>query len=672
MAAVSLRLLLPSDSRQYLQRNRSENLLCRPSAIAMHPNGDLIIVDSGDNRLKLASKRRNALTLVRTKETTPTKPAAECEALLAMGFERSTSERALSQSDNVVSRAVELLLSETLTVAQPLPPPIATPSPVTGGFVITTIAGSGRNEHADGVGPHASFTSIDGIAINPNGTSCTIVDKRRIRRVDFVTGAVTTLVDQPAARREGRNLINQYTFASQRVRSVDGVVISAASYESPFDVAVLADGTIAATEHTNGGVHVISPCTGETTALCGMDGSSEFADGVGAAAQFFCPAGVAVLPDGRLVVADSGNHLLRAIDASNRLVSTFAGKWGAHHSARGNDSTLAAAYFDKPLHVAVDVAGRVAVLQFEGEIRIIDPATDTVRTLDMGRASQRKLRGARGITITAAGGILVSVPSAGVFLVANTGLSAGFYAAWSNSTTIGWWYPTAVCGLYGHTLCSAGGKAAVWAVLFVAVRLQRQQFEAPTGNASCSRATGAAARLALPLELWYLILQRTRVWELGGTGGHGGGGSFGGGAARDAIVGGVIDTSGLVPCTAEQFDAVHEGTSVVLLQKYTASEPYVERGTVGTFQTMRASCSTVQVHFPYRSSSAHLQPHELAFHTLATAASDAAAVPRAAVISTGKVCVGCVLVLPKPRYSKNQWRKTPGTGRCKHCVVDNR
>ena len=112
--------------------------------------------------------------------------------------------------------------------------------------------------------------------------------------------------------------------------------------------------------------------------------SSTWTDGVGSAASFSSPAGVCVNNVGSapttLFVADSGNHVIRAIDLGTRSTSTLVGAGGVPGWADGVGS---AARFNTPRMCAVD-SGNVYVYvtdEANGAIRRIALASRAVVTL---------------------------------------------------------------------------------------------------------------------------------------------------------------------------------------------------------------------------------------------------------------------------------------------------
>ena len=89
--------------------------------------------------------------------------------------------------------------------------------------------------------------------------------------------------------------------------------------------------------------------TGAVTTLAGS-GAEGSADGVGGAAEFYRPAGIAISPDGgALFVADFCNHKIRRVEVATGAVTTVAGS-GAFGSA---DGVGGAAEFAHPATVAV-------------------------------------------------------------------------------------------------------------------------------------------------------------------------------------------------------------------------------------------------------------------------------------------------------------------------------
>jgi len=147
-------------------------------------------------------------------------------------------------------------------------------------------------------------------------------------------------------------------------------------------------------------------------------------DGVGSAARFNFPDGMAVDSAGNLFVADSGNHTIRKMTPAG-VVTTLAGnasitdQYGDPVGGYA-DGTGSAARFYSPLGVAVDSADNVYVAD-EGNsiIRKITPA-GAVTTL-AGTAGE--IGGADGIGSVAqfSGPIGVAVDSAGNIFLADSG-----------------------------------------------------------------------------------------------------------------------------------------------------------------------------------------------------------------------------------------------------------
>ena len=60
---------------------------------------------------------------------------------------------------------------------------------------VTTLAGSGEKGNADGVGDAAQFNEPHGLAVSPDGSALFVADcdNHKIRRVEVATDAVATL-----------------------------------------------------------------------------------------------------------------------------------------------------------------------------------------------------------------------------------------------------------------------------------------------------------------------------------------------------------------------------------------------------------------------------------------------------------------------------------------------
>jgi sugar lactone lactonase YvrE len=176
----------------------------------------------------------------------------------------------------------------------------------------------------------------------------------------------------------------------------------AARFSFPFDVAVDRAGNLYVADTDNHTVRKITP-DGVVATLAGLAGISGSADGVGSAARFFHPQGIAVDLLGDVYVADTNNQTIRKITPGG-LVSTLAGLAG---SGGNLDGVGSGATFDGPGGVAVDGAGNVYVAEIYGyRIRKVT-ATGTVTTL-FGSPDDTSFWCPRGLAVDAWGNLFVA------------------------------------------------------------------------------------------------------------------------------------------------------------------------------------------------------------------------------------------------------------------------
>lgn len=145
----------------------------------------------------------------------------------------------------------------------------------------------------------------------------------------------------------------------------------------PYGVAVDADNNYYITDSANNRIAKYNSNSGSLTNLAGVRGESGSNDGPGVFAHFFNPQGI-VAARGGMIVADSGNHLIRRV-AADGSVTTIAG--GAAGFA---DGTGAAARFNSPAGLAADAAGNIYVADtLNNRVRKIDGA-NAVTTVASG------------------------------------------------------------------------------------------------------------------------------------------------------------------------------------------------------------------------------------------------------------------------------------------------
>jgi sugar lactone lactonase YvrE len=191
-----------------------------------------------------------------------------------------------------------------------------------------------------------------------------------------------------------------------------------AQFDGPSGVAADRTGSLFVADARNHRIRRITPA-GEVTTVAGSGSTGDtqggFADGPVQRSRFRCPAGVAVAADGTLYVADTGNHCIRRIRGGT--VTTLAGGGGATAAGDG-DGMGSAARFREPSGVAVDATGNIYVADTgNGAVRKVDGAGH-VSTLARGGG----LQAPTGVAVAAGGTLLVTDPRAGrVFRISPAG-----------------------------------------------------------------------------------------------------------------------------------------------------------------------------------------------------------------------------------------------------------
>jgi murein DD-endopeptidase MepM/ murein hydrolase activator NlpD len=246
-----------------------DNTLNTPSGLALDPNGNLYVADTGNNRIQKITATGVVSTVAGTGKAgyaDGSVSSAEFDGPIGVALDK--------QGNIFVADTYNDRIRKISSDGQ-----------------VTTVAGSGRTGDDDGEASNARFDTPCGLVVYPDG-SLLIADtgNNKLKKLS-ANAQVTTF---------------PITFPNDPNRSF---------IRSPLSFALTYDGFLYVTEYDRGTVLQIDPA-GRAAVLAGS--RSGFSEGAGVEARFNHPAGIGIdSRNGDLVVADSANYLVRKLSHAN-------------------------------------------------------------------------------------------------------------------------------------------------------------------------------------------------------------------------------------------------------------------------------------------------------------------------------------------------------------------
>ena len=200
--------------------------------------------------------------------------------------------------------------------------------------------------------------------------------------------------------------------------SGDGGAATAGELNLPQGVALDGAGNLYIADTANNRIRRVDAFTGEITTVAGTGAQGYAGDGALATlAEFNQPQGIAVDGEGNLYIADTGNNVVRKINAATGNITTIAGT-GAQGYA-GDGALATQAKLNLPTALAVDAAGDVYIADAgNNRIRLVNAASGlialyagngtTVYNGDGLQATQTALSGPRGLSLEPSGDVILS------------------------------------------------------------------------------------------------------------------------------------------------------------------------------------------------------------------------------------------------------------------------
>jgi sugar lactone lactonase YvrE/plastocyanin len=346
----------------------SAALFAFPQGIAVDRAGNLYVADSTVPAIRKITSDGVVTTLAGSPGKTGTADGTGSEALFTF-----PSAIATDSAGNVY--VADGLLDSNFNDV------FATIRKVTPAGVVTTLAGSpSQSGSTDGTGSSALFAfgaSAGLVADTAGNIYVADTDSNTIRKVT-PAGVVTTIAGTPG-------FPGSLGFGTRDGTGPD------AQFESPFGITIDAAGNLFVSDGGASTIRRVTP-DGVVTTFAGTPNAPGFVGGIGAAASF---NGLNMLgSDGTsLYVPDTGNNAVRKIDVATAAVTTLAG--GSPIENGSADGIGAAARFNLPSGLATDGTNLYVT-----DIGFVDSsaANSTIRRISLANGQVTTLAGTPLVT----------------------------------------------------------------------------------------------------------------------------------------------------------------------------------------------------------------------------------------------------------------------------------
>ena len=289
--------------------------------------------------------------------------------------------------------------------------------------IITTVAGDGNVGFSGDGGPatSASFYGAQAVAVDAHeNLFIADMDNQRVRRVDGITGIITTVAGSGVPNASG---LVPYGFSG------DGGPATSAQLAQPWDVALDAHGNLFIADELNFRIRRVDAVTGAISTVAGDGDFAHSGDGSPAtSAGIGQPFGLAVDAQDNLFI--SSGYDVRRVDAVTGIVTTVA----------GSNATLPGFSGDGGPATSAGLRSYGLIVDVQGKLFIADPTDNRVRvvplppfvalsatTLSFTSQAKGTTSAAQTVTLTNTG--LVPLTISGVALV---GTNPGDFAQTNN------------------------------------------------------------------------------------------------------------------------------------------------------------------------------------------------------------------------------------------------